>query len=146
MGVNGITEAFVAAVASEKVLGSLNYWLMVFSAGFCLAGVLFVRVLSLGAIGLVVANIFNLSMRIIWSWGFIRKYFLKNRNGNALSDLERQLSPRNLIPNPAVVAAFALGWVVTYWSDQEIGWMSLNAKIWHFAIGCACALIVLGVT
>ncbi|CAG8472075.1 6703_t:CDS:2 [Paraglomus brasilianum] len=146
MGVNGITEAFVAAVASEEILGSLNYWLMVFSAGFCLAGVLFVRVLSLGAIGLVAANIFNLSMRILWSWGFIRKYFLKNRSGNVLSELERQLSLKNLIPSPAVVTAFALGWAVTYWSDQEIGWMSLNAKIWHFGLGCVCALIVLGVT
>ncbi|CAG8624505.1 4890_t:CDS:2, partial [Scutellospora calospora] len=34
MGVNGITEAFVAAVATEETLSILNYWLIAFSAGF----------------------------------------------------------------------------------------------------------------
>ncbi|CAG8643486.1 108_t:CDS:2, partial [Acaulospora colombiana] len=48
--------AFVAAVATEETLDTLNYWLIAFSAGFIGAGVLFMRILSAGAVGLVAAN------------------------------------------------------------------------------------------
>src|SRR2546430_2028160 len=41
MGVNGITEAFVAAVATEETLALLNYWLIAFSVGFFGSGVFF---------------------------------------------------------------------------------------------------------
>ncbi|CAG8711248.1 14913_t:CDS:2, partial [Acaulospora morrowiae] len=136
MGVNGITEAFVAAVATEKTLSTLNYWLIAFSAGFIGAGVVFMKMLSAGAVGLVAASAFNLSTRITWSWRFIRTYFLKKQDGsNAnMDELRRMLSISNIFPKPLVWIAFTLSWIATFWSNQYIGWATLDAKIKHIFV------------
>ncbi|CAG8710964.1 1986_t:CDS:2, partial [Acaulospora morrowiae] len=148
MGVNGITEAFVAAVATEKTLSTLNYWLIAFSAGFIGAGVVFMKMLSGGAVGLVAASAFNLSTRITWSWRFIRTYFLKNRDGSKanIDELRRMLSISNIIPKPLVWIAFTLSWIATFWSNQYIGWATLDAKIKHISVGCFCGIISVGIT
>ncbi|CAG8627220.1 3110_t:CDS:2, partial [Racocetra persica] len=144
MGVNGITEAFVAAVATEETLSALNYWLIAFSAGFVGSGVIFMKVFAAGAFGLIAANAFNLSTRITWSWNFIRNYFLKNRNcsQNEVKELRRMLSLSNLVPRPLVLISFFMSWVVTFWSNEHIGWATIDAKMKHTGIGCFCAIIV----
>lgn len=75
MGLNGITEAFVASVASEAQVHRQSFWMGIFSAVFAASAFLFMRVLSLGAIGLVYANSINMLCRIIWSSAFINKFF-----------------------------------------------------------------------
>lgn len=75
MGLNGITEAFVASVASEAQVHRQSFWMGIFSAVFAASAFLFMRVLSLGAIGLVYANSINMLCRIIWSGAFINKFF-----------------------------------------------------------------------
>ncbi|CAG8528431.1 10117_t:CDS:2 [Funneliformis mosseae] len=148
MGINGITEAFVAAVATEETLSVLNYWLIAFSAGFVGAGIIFMKGLSAGAVGLIAANMFNLSTRIVWSWNFIKSYFLKDRGGNKqeMDELKRMLSVSNLLPKPLVLISFGLAWIITYFSNQFIGWETLDAKIKHIAIGGVCAILVAGIT
>ncbi|CAG8475301.1 12428_t:CDS:2, partial [Dentiscutata heterogama] len=144
MGVNGITEAFVAAVATEETLSTLNYWLISFSAGFVGSGIIFMKVFSAGAFGLIAANAFNLSTRITWSWNFIQNYFLKNRNysQSEVEELQRMLSLSNLLPRLLVLISFFISWVVTFWSNEHIGWATMGAKIKHTGIGCFCAIIV----
>ncbi|KAH8128818.1 Rft protein-domain-containing protein [Trichoderma asperelloides] len=75
MGLNGITEAFVASVASEAQVHRQSFWMGIFSAVFAASAFLFMRVLPLGAIGLVYANSINMLCRIIWSGAFINKFF-----------------------------------------------------------------------
>ncbi|EHK44509.1 hypothetical protein TRIATDRAFT_201099 [Trichoderma atroviride IMI 206040] len=75
MGLNGITEAFVASVASEAQVHRQSFWMGLFSAAFAASAFLFMRVFPLGAIGLVYANIINMLCRIIWSSVFINKFF-----------------------------------------------------------------------
>ncbi|KAK1248913.1 hypothetical protein MKX08_007133 [Trichoderma sp. CBMAI-0020] len=75
MGLNGITEAFVASVASEAQVHRQSFWMGIFSAVFAASAFLFMRVLSLGATGLVYANSINMLCRIIWSGAFINKFF-----------------------------------------------------------------------
>ncbi|PON23049.1 oligosaccharidyl-lipid flippase family protein [Trichoderma gamsii] len=75
MGLNGITEAFVASVASEAQVHRQSFWMGIFSAVFAASAFLFMRVLSLGAIGLVYANSINMLCRIIWSGAFINEFF-----------------------------------------------------------------------
>jgi oligosaccharide translocation protein RFT1 len=75
MGLNGITEAFVASVASEAQVHRQSFWMGIFSAVFAASAFLFMRVLALGAIGLVYANSINMLCRIIWSGAFINKFF-----------------------------------------------------------------------
>ncbi|KAK0617521.1 oligosaccharide translocation protein RFT1, variant [Immersiella caudata] len=75
LAVNGVTEAFVASVAIEREVHWQSLWMGAFSAGFAGAGFVFLRVLDMGAIGLVAANSINMLCRILWCLAFIRAYF-----------------------------------------------------------------------
>lgn len=82
LAINGITEAFVSAVATKTELYGQSLWMMAFSVGFASAGFIFLRILDWGAQGLVWANVINMAVRVIWSASFISRYLSKN--GNAL--------------------------------------------------------------
>ncbi|KAK0386428.1 hypothetical protein NLU13_6265 [Sarocladium strictum] len=75
LALNGITEAFVASVATETQVHRQSFWMGGFSVAFAGAAFVFMRVFSLGAIGLVLANIINMLCRIIWSAHFITAFF-----------------------------------------------------------------------
>nr|UWK20200.1 oligosaccharidyl-lipid flippase [Trichoderma psychrophilum] len=75
MGLNGITESFVASVASETQVHRQSFWMGIFSVVFAASAFLFMRVLPLGAEGLVYANSINMLCRIVWSGSFIAGYF-----------------------------------------------------------------------
>ncbi|TFA99565.1 Oligosaccharide translocation protein RFT1 [Trichoderma ghanense] len=75
MGLNGITESFVASVATEAQVHRQSFWMGIFSAVFAASAFFFMSVLQLGAHGLVYANSINMLCRIIWSGAFIIKYF-----------------------------------------------------------------------
>ncbi|RUS15442.1 Rft protein-domain-containing protein [Endogone sp. FLAS-F59071] len=144
MGLNGITEAFVQAVASEHDLGRLSRAMIGFSLGFVAAGYLFMSVLEWGAVGLVIANNINLGLRIGYSWWYIRKYYLTDR-GHDLTEMRKIVSVRNWWPSGIVMAVFAAAWGVTWWSEKIIGWATLGAKAKHIGVGAVCGLAVLAV-
>ena len=95
LAVNGVTEAFVSAVAIEPELNKQSLWLFAFSAGFGAAGYIFLQVFDMGAEGLVWANVINMALRIIWSISFIDGYL--KRNGSSVGILE-------VMPEPATIA------------------------------------------
>jgi oligosaccharide translocation protein RFT1 len=78
LALNGVSEAFVSSVATETQVHRQSLWMGVFSVVFGTAGFVFLRVLDLGAVGLVYANIINMLCRITWSRSFISAYFKKN--------------------------------------------------------------------
>ncbi|KAF6827825.1 oligosaccharide translocation protein RFT1 [Colletotrichum musicola] len=75
LAINGVAEAFVASVASEAQVHRQSAWMGVFSVAFGTAAFVFMRVVDLGASGLVLANCINMSCRIVWSISFIKSYF-----------------------------------------------------------------------
>ena len=75
LAINGLTEAFVAAVASNAELGSQSLSMGLFFAAFAGAAWFFLQYLKLGAVGLVHANCVNMGLRIMYNSRFIRKYF-----------------------------------------------------------------------
>ncbi|KAK4245940.1 Rft protein-domain-containing protein [Corynascus novoguineensis] len=77
LAVNGVAEAFVASVASEADVHRQSAWMAAFSTAFAAAGVVFLRMLGWGAVGLVVANGINMVCRIVWCAVFIKNYFAK---------------------------------------------------------------------
>ncbi|CAG8304097.1 unnamed protein product [Penicillium salamii] len=83
---NGITEAFVSSAASSQQIRKQTAWMGVFSACYALAAYTFLEVGHLGAYGLVLANIVNMIVRTIWSYGFIKQYF-QNRCGLLTSEV-----------------------------------------------------------
>lgn len=84
LGVNGLTEAFVAAVASNAELGSQSLSMGVFFGAFASAAWLFLHYLKLGASGLVYANCVNMGLRIIFNTRFIHKFFERNHEVSSL--------------------------------------------------------------
>lgn len=96
LAINGLTEAFVASVATEAEVHQQSFWMSVFSAVFAGSAYLFMGVLGLGAQGLIFANIVNMSCRILWSLFFIKRYF---RRYNV------QFSVRKLIPDETIAVS-----------------------------------------
>lgn len=78
LAINGVTEAFVAATANQKELYGQSFWMGGFFAAFAGSAYLFLRVLGLGAKGLVWANAVNMGCRIIFNLGFVRRFFARN--------------------------------------------------------------------
>ena len=75
LAINGILEAFVTAVATPAQVGKQNLWMAGFSVAFAGTGFLVLRVLEMGARGLVLTNAVVMVLRIWWSWGFVGRYF-----------------------------------------------------------------------
>lgn len=84
---NGITEAFVSSAANPSEIRKQTGWMGAFSACYALAAYLFLEVGSLGAYGLVLANIVNMAVRTLWSYSFIRGFFRKNRSSLGISEI-----------------------------------------------------------
>ncbi|KAI1800116.1 Rft-1-domain-containing protein [Daldinia bambusicola] len=78
LAINGVAEAFVSSVATKSELRRQSLWMGAFSLAFGIAGFVSLRVLDLGAAGLVYANSINMLCRIIWSGSFISRYFRTN--------------------------------------------------------------------
>lgn len=75
LAMNGVSEAFVAATASERDLYWQSIWMGVFSAGFAGSAWVFLRVLGLGAKGLVWANCVNMGLRVGFNAWFVKGWF-----------------------------------------------------------------------
>lgn len=86
LALNGVTEAFIASVATNAELGAQSIYMSFFFAGFAVSAYLFLQVLRMGAQGLVFANCVNMALRIVWGLGFIKKYF--GRNGEVCCHLD----------------------------------------------------------
>ncbi|KAI7856262.1 Rft protein-domain-containing protein [Circinella umbellata] len=148
MGINGITEAFVQAAASKNDLTILSYYMVVFSACFMASGYFFMSILNMGAIGLVLANMVNLSIRIAYSWNYIQRYFQQNPiSGDTTTAITKNsMSIRQWFPSTVTIAAFVGSWAITRWSEETIGWGTFYQKMIHITIGGLCFLVVAGTT
>jgi oligosaccharide translocation protein RFT1 len=78
LALNGLTESFVASVATEAEVHKQSGWMGAFSVAFTSSAFVFMRVFPLGAIGLVIANMINMFCRIIWSGLFINRFFARH--------------------------------------------------------------------
>jgi hypothetical protein len=71
---NGILDAFVTSVATPAQLRTQSLWMLIFTGIYAVAAWFFLRVWSLGSVGLIFANMVNMVLRIVWSWHFIKQY------------------------------------------------------------------------
>lgn len=103
LAINGISEAFVSSVATRAQLNRQSIWMLAFSVGFGASAYVFLRILSLGADGLVWANVLNMIFRIVWSIAFIADYF--RSHGTALE-------LQSLLPRAQGVAVSAAAYIL----------------------------------
>ncbi|KAL0254937.1 Oligosaccharide translocation protein rft1 [Diplodia seriata] len=104
LALNGVAEAFVASVATERDLHRQSVWMGAFFAGFATAAYLFLGVLEMGAQGLVWANCVNMGLRIVWAGTFIGRWFGENdEQFDYLAALPKGLSVAGALAAPVAL-------------------------------------------
>ncbi|KAK5096070.1 Oligosaccharide translocation protein rft1 [Exophiala xenobiotica] len=78
LALNGILDAFVTSVATEAELGWQSVMMISVTAIYLSLAALFMDSMALGAVGLVYANIVNMTLRITFSLWFIRGWTADN--------------------------------------------------------------------
>ncbi|KAJ5172259.1 hypothetical protein N7492_004852 [Penicillium capsulatum] len=125
---NGITEAFVASAASTREIQKQTVWMGVFSACYAFAAFLSLKVWSMGAEGLLLANAVNMTVRTLWSYFFIRSYLQKHSNGLHAKEL-------CLRPITYILGATATTLMITKrFPGQDMGIFPATAASGIFAI------------
>ena len=104
LAINGITEAFVSAVATKSEINRQSTWMLFFSAIFAGSAFYLLAVKDSGAHGLVYANCINMATRIFWSLGFITRYF--KRNGSNFAWLSVRPQPMSVAASFGTFAMF----------------------------------------
>ena len=97
LALNGVLEAFVAAVATPAQLRTQSLWMVAFSLLFACSGFLVLSLWDMGARGLVLANAVTMVGRIAWSFNFVQTE-IEARSG--------RFEMQDLIPN---IGSFAVG-------------------------------------
>ncbi|CAN1180469.1 Protein RFT1 homolog [Linum perenne] len=137
LAMNGTSEAFLHAVATENQIKRSNDSLLLFSIIYVVLNVLLIR--SAGAVGLILANSLNMTMRIIYSAVFIKNYFKLTMFGfgSSLQD-SSAFSFSNCMPSGWPV--LLISGIVTLIServflDHDNFWSTFSI---HFSVGVAC--------
>lgn len=112
LALNGVAEAFVSSVATESEVHRQSLWMGAFSLAFGVAGFVSLRVLDLGAAGLVYANGINMLCRIVWSSTFISRFFKKNGAALSWSDM---------LPNNSALVVLTIAAVWTSLANAGVG-------------------------
>jgi hypothetical protein len=100
LAINGVTEAFVAAVATSKQLYAQSVAMGVFFAIFAGSAWFFISQLELGGSGVVLANTVNMGLRIVWNTWFINKFF--DERGSTFKLVQALPSVTSLAPGIVV--------------------------------------------
>ncbi|KAF2640216.1 Rft-1-domain-containing protein [Massarina eburnea CBS 473.64] len=79
LAMNGVTEAFVAAVATSKELYTQSLSMGMFFALFAGSAWFFIAQLEWGGSGVVAANTVNMGLRIVYNIWFIKNFFKQRR-------------------------------------------------------------------
>jgi hypothetical protein len=115
---NGLLEAFVAASATPGQLQRQAYAMVGFSIAFAVVGATALGWGEGGAQGLVGVNAVNMTVRIIWSYNFVKKFFYER---NVVFGVGQ------FLPSPAVTTlgvAVAGGLAITS-KGESGGWLEL---------------------
>lgn len=86
LAINGVTEGFVAAVATNKELYAQSISMGFFFVLFAGSAWFFIGQLELGGSGVVLANTVNMSLRVVWNTWFIKKFFGQKESGFSVFD------------------------------------------------------------
>ncbi|XP_006169359.1 protein RFT1 homolog [Tupaia chinensis] len=133
LAVNGVTECFMFAAMSKEAVDRYNFTLLALSSSFLVLSYLLTR--WCGSVGFILANCFNMGIRITQSLCFIHRYYQGSPH--------RPLAGLSL--SPVLLGVFVLSGGVTGVSEAflccEQGW---PARLAHVAVGAFCLGVTLG--
>ncbi|XP_044109324.1 protein RFT1 homolog isoform X1 [Neovison vison] len=133
LAINGVTECFTFAAMSKEEVDRYNFTMLALSSSFL--GLSYLLTRWCGSVGFILANCFNMGVRITQSLWFIHRYYGRSPH--------RPLA--GLYLSPALLGAFALSGGITSVSEVflccEQGW---PARLAHIAVGAFCLGVTLG--
>lgn len=130
LGLNGITEAFVQAVANEAEVASMSWWMSLWSIVYVAACFVLAGFTSQKEVGLIQANMTNMACRIGWAMWFIYRWFGRRDGSGKMNAVWR-----SILPPGSVLVVFGLAAVVIRLSAGKMDMMH------HFGLGVACAVV-----
>ncbi|GAM86641.1 hypothetical protein ANO11243_046570 [Dothideomycetidae sp. 11243] len=141
LAVNGITEAFVAAVANNKELYRQSVWMGAFFVFFAGSAWWFVAKLQLGAEGIVWANCVNMSARIVYCFWFISGYFGARGIMMSTNKGYQNFSLLSALPS---AASIAVGTSIPFLLNASEGYLSAYSSLGELIrVGGVAAVVVI---
>lgn len=133
LAINGVTECFTFAAMSKEEIDRYNFTMLALSSSFLVLSYLLTS--WCGSVGFILANCFNMGIRITQSLYFIHHYFQRSPH--------RPLAGLRL--SPVLLGVLALSGGVTGVSEAVLccdqGW---SARLAHIAVGTICLGVTLG--
>uniref|UniRef100_A0A8C6ICD5 Protein RFT1 homolog n=1 Tax=Mus spicilegus TaxID=10103 RepID=A0A8C6ICD5_MUSSI len=133
LAINGVTECFTFAAMSKEEVDRYNFTMLALSSSFLVLSYLLTS--WCGSVGFIMANCFNMGIRITQSLSFIHHYFRESSH--------RPLAGLRL--SPVLLGVFVLSAGITSVSEAflccERGW---PARLAHVAVGTICLGVTLG--
>uniref|UniRef100_A0A8C2SM08 Protein RFT1 homolog n=1 Tax=Capra hircus TaxID=9925 RepID=A0A8C2SM08_CAPHI len=133
LAINGVTECFTFAAMSKEEVDRYNFTMLALSSSFLMLSYVLTR--WCGSVGFILANCFNMGIRITQSLRFIYRYYRKSPH--------RPLAGLSL--PPVLLGTFAVSGGITAASEVflccEWGWL---ARLAHIAVGALCLGVTLG--
>ncbi|XP_011277866.1 protein RFT1 homolog [Felis catus] len=133
LAINGVTECFTFAAMSKEEVDRYNFTMLALSSSFLVLSYLLTQ--WCGSVGFILANCFNMGIRITQSLCFIHRYYRKSPHRPLVG----------LCLSPALLGAFALSGGITGISEVllccEQGW---PARLAHIAVGALCLGMTIG--
>ena len=146
LSLNGITEAFVYAVArSGRDIGRLSIVHALVGGVFALLAPGLVT--NHAAVGLISANCISMALRSLYSLYVAWGYFADGQRN--FYSLRRMLQ---MLPRPLVVIAFATSFVITrmsknlFYDETLVGITWMLASLKHVGVGIVCVCAASGLT
>ncbi|XP_027585350.1 protein RFT1 homolog isoform X1 [Pipra filicauda] len=127
LAVNGVTECFTSALMCKEEVDRYNFVMLALS--FIFLCISYFLTHWHGSIGFILANCFNMGIRIAHSIHYIYDYFKESTY--------RPLT--GLLPSPFLVLVYIISGVITGFSEVvfccDKGWM---ARLIHIGVGSLC--------
>lgn len=130
LGINGLLEAFVQAVASETQLGNMSYALLCSSGVYAAACAAGVRTAGMHEDALIWANAASMLARIAYAAKFVMSYASERKTR---ADLWRPVRDAKW-----TIAACAAVAPVMWWSERTMPWTTVYGLAMHLAAGLGC--------
>ncbi|XP_053577179.1 protein RFT1 homolog [Bombina bombina] len=135
LAINGVTECFTFASMSKEAVDRYNYVMLGLSLTFL--SLSYYMTLWLGSIGFILANCFNMCLRISHSLLYIRRYY----QGSMYQPLT------GLLPSLPVICVLSFSAAVTVYSEVALccdkGWLY---RLGHILVGAFTLVLTLCVT
>ncbi|KAI6077129.1 Protein RFT1-like protein [Aix galericulata] len=127
LAINGVTECFTFALMCKEEVDRYNFVMLALSFTFLCISYFLTH--WHGSVGFILANCFNMGIRIAHSTHYIYDYFKESTY--------RPLT--GLLPSPVLILVYVISGVITVFSEVffccDKGWM---ARLIHISIGSAC--------